>query len=367
MTKKTNSLLFRYGGSTLWLNKTINDTIFSNRLRLENIIQTELKKKGLSVLKVCYDEASNLKIFVYKPLTSISVKLKKQLLLDYQRTLNLKKTRENFGLDLSTIRWLLMDTIQHKTRLRKKIETKSIRVLLILFFKKYLLKTFFDTLLLLQRVAATSVFDVKLIGLYALVVSLDNNRRARNVLITTSVFYKKGLRKTNGFLTLKLLSLQLEHAFHWSGVGFWKVSITNAFLTKGLFLRFNKSKLYSREVYRIAFQTILLSLVYRNTKVLSDYLVDLIKKNKQHHKTLRTFVSGIERFFFSNTLKLLGLQLRVTGKLGGRMRKSKYHYSLGKVQLQTIRMGVSYTLGVSYTKFGVISIKTWLLYGNADL
>jgi hypothetical protein len=104
MTKKTNSLLFRYGGSTLWLNKTINDTIFSNRLRLENIIQTELKKKGLSVLKVCYDEASNLKIFVYKPLTSISVKLKKQLLLDYQRTLNLKKTRENFGLDLSTIR-----------------------------------------------------------------------------------------------------------------------------------------------------------------------------------------------------------------------------------------------------------------------
>lgn len=129
-------------------------------------------------------------------------------------------------------------------------------------------------------------------------------------------------------------------------------------MTKGLFLRFNKSKLYSREVYRIAFQTILLSLVYRNTKVLSDYLVDLIKKNKQHHKTLRTFVSGIERFFFSNTLKLLGLQLRVTGKLGGRMRKSKYHYSLGKVQLQTIRMGVSYTLGVSYTKFGVISIKT---------
>jgi ribosomal protein S3 len=129
-------------------------------------------------------------------------------------------------------------------------------------------------------------------------------------------------------------------------------------LTKGLFLRFNKSKLYSREVYRIAFQTILLSLVYRNTKVLSDYLADLIKKNKQHHKTLRTFVSGIERFFFSNTLKLLGLQLRVTGKLGGRMRKSKYHYSLGKVQLQTIRMGVSYTLGISYTKFGVISIKT---------
>lgn len=129
-------------------------------------------------------------------------------------------------------------------------------------------------------------------------------------------------------------------------------------MTKGLFLRFNKSKLYSREVYRIAFQTILLSLVYRNTKVLSDYLADLIKKNKQHHKTLRTFVSGIERFFFSNTLKLLGLQLRVTGKLGGRMRKSKYHYSLGKVQLQTIRMGVSYTLGISYTKFGVISIKT---------
>ena len=107
-----------------------------------------------------------------------------------------------------------MDTIQHKARLRKKIETKSIRVLLILFLKKYLLKTFFDTLLLLQRVVATSVFDAKLIGLYALAVSSDNNRRTRKVLVTQNVFYKKGLRKINGFLTLKLLSLQLEHAFY---------------------------------------------------------------------------------------------------------------------------------------------------------
>ena len=47
------------------------------------------------------------------------------------------------------------------------------------------------------------------------------------------------------------------------------------------------------------------------------------------------------------------------------MRKSKYHYKLGKVQLQTLKSSLNYSLGLSYTKFGIISIKIWLLHANS--
>jgi ribosomal protein S3 len=56
-------------------------------------------------------------------------------------------------------------------------------------------------------------------------------------------------------------------------------------------------------------------------------------------------------------ISLLGIQLRVSGKLDGRMRRSKYHYNVGKVQLQTLKIFLNYSLSISYTKYGIISIK----------
>jgi ribosomal protein S3 len=46
------------------------------------------------------------------------------------------------------------------------------------------------------------------------------------------------------------------------------------------------------------------------------------------------------------------------------MRKSKYHYDIGKVQLQTLKIILSYSLSFSYTKFGILSTKFWILHGN---
>lgn len=40
------------------------------------------------------------------------------------------------------------------------------------------------------------------------------------------------------------------------------------------------------------------------------------------------------------------------------MRKSKYIYKIGKVQLQTLKLIFDYNLYLSFTKFGIISIKT---------
>jgi hypothetical protein len=96
---------------------------------------------------------------------------------------------------------------------------------------------------------------------------------------------------------------------------------------------------------------------YNQSKLLSDYLSKLIKGSKKHFRNLSFFVKALEFVFNWNLIQILGFQLRLNGKLGGKLRKSKYHYKLGKVQLQTLRFNLSYSFSVSYTKFGTISIK----------
>ena len=46
------------------------------------------------------------------------------------------------------------------------------------------------------------------------------------------------------------------------------------------------------------------------------------------------------------------------------MRRSKFHYKLGKVCLQSLSIGLNYSIALSYTKFGIISIKVWLLHAD---
>jgi hypothetical protein len=103
--------------------------------------------------------------------------------------------------------------------------------------------------------------------------------------------------------------------------------------------------------------TILLGSFYMNTSIISDYLSFLLVSTKNHKKILKIFLDIFEKLFFSNIIKLKGFQLRIAGKLGGKMRKSKYNYKLGKVQLRSLNFCLNYSLGLSYTKFGVISVK----------
>jgi ribosomal protein S3 len=102
---------------------------------------------------------------------------------------------------------------------------------------------------------------------------------------------------------------------------------------------------------------ILLSTHYNQSKMIALYLATMIKQNKKHHIVLKNFILLVEFFFFKRILRFLGLQIRVTGKLGGKMRRSKFHYKLGKVCLQTLSIGLNFNIALSYTKFGIISIK----------
>lgn len=117
------------------------------------------------------------------------------------------------------------------------------------------------------------------------------------------------------------------------------------------------NKKYKQKKIFFIFHTFLLSVVYNNSSIITEHLAFMIQRERNHRKTLQNFTKIVEKIFFSNTLNFTGFQLRVSGKLNGKMRKSKYNYTLGKVQLQILKQQLSYSMSVSYTKFGILSVK----------
>jgi hypothetical protein len=136
-----------------------------------------------------------------------------------------------------------------------------------------------------------------------------------------------------------------------------KIKINNILLKKNLFFNLKYYKKFKKKKNLPIFNTIIFSILYKNPKLITDYLSIDIKNDKKHKKILSNFVLIVEKIFFSNIIKLKGLKLRLNGKLNGSMRKSKYQYSLGKTELNKINNYLTFNSSLSYTKFGVIAIK----------
>merc|ERR1712127_203061 len=128
---------------------------------------------------------------------------------------------------------------------------------------------------------------------------------------------------------------------------FFNVNMNHILLNKGLILVKKLNTRFKKQNFRSLFFLLFLATNYNNSKIISEFLAIVIKKNKNHHKILKFYVDFIEFLFNVNLIKMLGLQLRVTGKLDGKLRKSKYHYKLGKVSLQKLNVGISYSKAIS--------------------
>ena len=165
------------------------------------------------------------------------------------------------------------------------------------------------------------------------------------------------LRKINGFLKLKLITKGLENLIFKLKSKKVVIKIKNLYLIKGFFRVPFFGKQVIKPEFRFKFFTVFLSIAYTNSFLLAEYVSDFIKKGKQHRKNLQVFTNFFERIFYPRLLTLSGFQLRVSGKLGGKLRKSRFHYRIGKVQLQTFKFALSYSFTTSYTKFGTMSIK----------
>lgn len=372
MTKKTNSLIFRFGLSVLWDNKNIKNKNLRVRFQLENIIVKELKKWNLSVLKVVYCFFL-VNIFSYNNV-KVDNKFKSQILLYYKKVLDLQKVIEKFGLNKKMVVWLLKR--KNIFKINQKLSSVSF-MLLNLYMCKVFFFTFYLFLLSCLRFFFynffcfvftylnlwINVFNKTILNRDLINVSLSKNNL--NSKLKKQGYYKKKLRKSFGLLNLKLFKISIENIIMRVCGYFVDIFITNIFLKKGSILKTRLGKtFFDRQEFRYVFYILLLSTQYNQSKIITDYVALKIKQTKSHRKILRDFVGLAEFFFFKNFIHMLGFLLRVTGKLNGKMRKSKYHFNLGKVCQQTLNIGLSYNLSLSYTKFGIISIKVWLFHEN---
>jgi len=351
MTKKTNSLLLRFGLSCFWQNKSIQFKTIANKIQLENIIFKILQNKNLNILKIIY-KLSSIKIFVYNNL-EIFINLKTQIILYYKKVLSLWKTVIHFGINEQIIIQFLNNSNINQIYL----SIKTIKPLIIIWL-------FYIKCFTMRFIFALFFFDLRIFTKFFKCLNiLSCNHLIHFNFFFNKLHFRRKLKKIVGLILLKLFSVKLETKFLLLGI-FLQIYIFGVFLTKGLFLTKNVTTFFKKQEFRLIFNFIFLSTNFNCSKLLTNYLADLVRKKKNHISIFKKFIGVLNEFFNLHLINLVGMRLRATGKLGGKLRKSKYHYKLGKIQLQKLFMALSYSLTLSHTKFGVISIKIWLSNAN---
>ena len=358
MTKKTNSLLLRLGSNILWKNKSVNIKIFQNILQLEYILYKELKKKNLKILFIKYKNKLIL-IFAYNFLNE-NINLKFKIVKYFSKNLNFRKTIQHFNISKNYIKWFLKNVkIKKKTNL-KKVQRSFFKNIILLFLNKYYISNIIKKIKIYQFFIFNKFFWIFncFYFLTNIIILPKNifNIKTKNI--------KLKLKKINGLIKFKIFSIFLENIiFKYCNI-FLSIKINNIKFKKNLLFNVNIYRKYNNSDFTYTFNTIVLAILYKKAKVISEYLVVLIKKNKNHQKILNNFILILEKIFFLNIIKLKGFKIRLSGKLNGKMRKSKFQYKLGKVQLQILNIFLNFNINISYTKFGTISIKTWIINGN---
>lgn len=360
MTKKTNGLLLRFGINNFWQNKNINTKTFLKIFQLENLITLELKKKNINIFKWKYSN-NIITIFMYYT-TFFSNTVNDEIITKYKSKPNLKKIIQKFGISKKQLVLTYKALSFTKLNLPKDIKVQFyIYKLKQLKLKRLLL--LITICMLRQNKLANYVNIEKTIYTYL----YKKSKLAVNPIYKFNSHrskYQIELRKKfNGFIKYKTLSIYLENKVLKTLNAFYKINFINILskTPKGICIK--KPRFDNLHAFYIT----LLATTYTNSLFLANFLALRLRSSKNHRKILSKFIEVLESSFYSNYIKLVGVQIRVSGKLGGKMRKSKYHYKLGKVQLQTIQQNLNYSYVPSYTKFGVLSVKIWLLNANNNL
>jgi len=96
----------------------------------------------------------------------------------------------------------------------------------------------------------------------------------------------------------------------------------------------------------------------------------------KNHLKSRVFHTNSQKifYFFKRLIKTLfsngffekkevkGIKVSVKGRLNGARRKGKYILEYGQTSVQTLKDKVSYHQEDSFTLFGVLGIKVWIIY-----
>ncbi len=161
------------------------------------------------------------------------------------------------------------------------------------------------------------------------------------------------------------LKLYLSKFYSKSSINITIISIfkiLKAFNFK-LYLNFFQFYKYTRLSYFWNFVNIFyLGILFNRIDLILGVIAKEISRKKTIHKRyLYSIIKILAQIYRQKILPIKGLRLTITGKVDSKERKKKISFSKGSLKLQTFNTKLLYNLIHYDTKFGVISLRFWLV------
>jgi hypothetical protein len=222
MSKKTNALLYRFGVSTLWTNKSVRKKTESNTIKLERLIYKELNNKKMQVILITY-RSKRIIAFVHNTIIN-TIKLKRLVVKYYLKVSSCNKVVNKFGLSLGIILKYIVESYLKNYQLKTKLYYSGF---LSLFCYKYLLKFY------LSRSYCTDFF-YSLRWLFKFLSLFQENFYSITTIKKLATVSTKYLRKKNSLLRFKIISFKLENILVKKKKNFESITIKNIFSQKAI-------------------------------------------------------------------------------------------------------------------------------------
>ena len=163
-------------------------------------------------------------------------------------------------------------------------------------------------------------------------------------------------------LIIKKLELFLEtlFIFHYKiSLNIYLINILN--ILHNMYI-FKKKKLYRNKELKKKIMFYYVSFYLKSAEFLCKYFGSILLSGKYHLKMIRHCLNNIYKLYLVKLINFYGFKLHISGKLNGKMRKSKYFYKIGKMLLNTFETKLQFYFLPLYSKYGIFSIKIWLSY-----
>lgn len=373
MTKSVNSISLRLGYNIFWLHKKSNIFTFFTFNSIFIFFQKEFRKK----LVVCFKMKLSIDAIILN-VYNLNTKSKECLKLTkinweflvvkntkYKKHYNKRINALMFIKKLNINSYYIHDYTNYFYKLFT-LYSKFENWLQKIIFYKFILFNYTFSLLMPSR--SNKMIEFVLKG-YHIKNYINLNKLSHSVNLKKKILINK-VEKIIIFhhLQFKFLGILFENLLLYYYARFFKVSINSIinnltldsffFLTKynqhlmNLILKSRNRKLY---FWLYLFFSI------QNVELFTRWIGSLLSKTYQHRKKIKGFIQIINFLFTKKLINFKGFKVYISGKLNGKMKRSKYGYKMGEIWLNTLNNKINYYYLPLYTKFGIFSLKVWLI------
>lgn len=347
----------RLGYNLFWLHKKSDTFSFHNFNSLFDLIQKELRKKSFICFKI---KRVSKEIYLTLYCLALTSKWNKSLLSIKQTSVLNIKWLYNLRKKFSNI-YNITNIKRHISSITQKYITIEIILYKIVFYK---------FILVLDKLNLSNILNKylsRVLNTSAMLYRITNTKYSKLNKYTSQNRNNYFKSQTSKYLRLKLFEVYFEIVLNKYYVVSYTITITN--LLGGLIAEHFISR-YDQKTLNLISNTrdkrfyfiLYLLFISRNVELFSRYVGSSLIVSHRHRKSIMSLTKPIYYLYSKLLINPKGFKLYISGKLNGKMKRSKYAYKLGEMWISTFQNYINYFYLPLYTKFGVLSIKVWLAY-----